>query len=45
MASLNRDHRGEKAAAAGDRIKALLEPLEPSAATGSGAATIRPAST
>ncbi len=29
MASLNRDHRGEKAAAAGDRIKALLEPLEP----------------
>jgi hypothetical protein len=28
MASLNRDHRGEKAVAAGDRIKALLEPLE-----------------
>ncbi len=28
MASLNRDHRGEMAVAAGDRIKALLEPLE-----------------
>lgn len=28
MPSLNREHRGEKAAAAGDRVKALLEPLE-----------------
>lgn len=28
MPSLNTEHRGEKAAAAGDRVKALLEPLE-----------------
>ncbi len=28
MPSLNADHRGEKAAAAGDSVKALLEPLE-----------------